>query len=163
VPAPYAGCPRPGWKLSARVLEEEAQHLPRGVRPSRVGVGASGAASRPGVSGAMDLPVLKDCPPARVGMDCAGICMSAGNPTAMYFLLQVRSLLLRNDMIAVARVHCAVSMPMKNDGRNSGSVPRDLRSVARPRKNLTTRLASSRRRQTGGHWRPRRRGRNARR
>src|SRR5271165_7257946 len=100
----------------ARVLEEEAQHLPRGVRPSRIGVGASGAAPRPGVSGTMDLPVLKDCPPARVGMDCAGIGMASGHPTAMHVLLQVRSPLLRNDMIAVARMHCVVSIPMKNDG-----------------------------------------------
>src|SRR5258707_7485361 len=89
-------------RLSAWVLEEEAQHLPRGVRPSRIGVGASGPASRPGVSGTMDLPVLKDCPPA-VGMDCAGIGMSSGYPPAMHVLLQVRSPLLRNDMIAVAR------------------------------------------------------------
>jgi len=56
-----------------RVLEEEAQHLSRGVWALRIGVGANGAASRPSMSGSMDVPVLKDCPPARVGMDSARI------------------------------------------------------------------------------------------
>jgi hypothetical protein len=55
------------------MLEEEAQHLSRGVRALRIGVGASGAASRPSMSGSMDVPVFKDCPPARVGMDSARI------------------------------------------------------------------------------------------
>jgi len=59
--------------LRGRVLEEEAQHLSRGVRALRIGVGANGAASRPSMSGSMDVPVLKDCPPARVGMDSARI------------------------------------------------------------------------------------------
>jgi hypothetical protein len=45
------------------VIEEEAQHLPRGVRPARISVGASGAASRPSVSGSVDFPVLKDSRP----------------------------------------------------------------------------------------------------
>ena len=115
----------------ARVLEEEAQHLPCGVRTSWIGVGASGAATRPGVSGTMDLPMLKHSAPARVGMDCAGICMSAGNPTAMYFLLQVRSPLLRNDTIAVARMHCVVSITMKNDRRDSRPALQDRRNVAK--------------------------------
>jgi hypothetical protein len=56
-----------------RVLEEEAQHLSRGVWALRIGVGANGAASRPSMSGSMDVPVLKDCPPARVSMDSARI------------------------------------------------------------------------------------------
>ena len=56
-----------------RVLEEEAQHLSRGVWALRIGVGANGAASRPSMSGSMDVPALKDCPPARVGMDSARI------------------------------------------------------------------------------------------
>jgi hypothetical protein len=115
-----------------RVLEEEPQHLPRGVRPSRIGIGASGAAARPGVSGTMDLPVLKDCPPARVGMDGAGIGMSSGYPTATHGPSQVRSPLLRNNTIAVARMHCVVSIPMKNDGRDSRPVLQDRRNIAEP-------------------------------
>jgi hypothetical protein len=45
--------------------------------------------------------------------------MSSGYPTAMRILSQVRSPVLRNDMIAVARMHCVVSIPVKNDGRDS--------------------------------------------
>ncbi len=116
------------------MLEEEAQHLPRSVRPSRIGVGAGGAASRPGMSGTMDHPVLKDCPPARVGMDRAGIGMASRHPTAMHFLLQARRPLLRNDMIAVARMHCVVPIPMKNDGRDSRPTLQHRRNVAGPRR-----------------------------
>src|SRR5712691_3062355 len=109
------------------MLEEEAQHLLRGVRSLRIGVGACGASSRPGVSGTMDFPVLKDCPAARVGMDCAGIGMSSWHPTTMHILLQIRSPLLRNDMIAITRMHCVVSIPVKDDGRDSRLVPRNRR------------------------------------
>jgi hypothetical protein len=59
------------------VLQEEAKHLPRSVRPPRIGVGTSSAASRPSVSGPMDLPMFKDCPAAHVGMDSASIGMSS--------------------------------------------------------------------------------------
>lgn len=83
-------CKRPSWQRRHWMLEEEAQHLPRGVRPSRIGVGAGGAASRPSVSRAMDIPLFKDCPPARVAMDRAGIGMSSGYPTAMHLPLQIR-------------------------------------------------------------------------
>src|SRR5579871_970083 len=38
-----------------RMLEEEAQHLPRRVRPARIGVGAGWAASRPGVAGTVNI------------------------------------------------------------------------------------------------------------
>ena len=118
--------PRPDFRRNAHskggravpVFEEEAKHFPRGVRPSRIGVGAGGTASRPSVSGAMDFPVLKHRPPARVGMDGAGKSMSSRRPTAMYFLLQLRSSSLRNDMVAVTRMHCVVLVPMKDDGRD---------------------------------------------
>ena len=51
-----------------RLLEEEAEHLPRGVGPSRIGVGSGGAAARPGMAGAMDHPLLKHRLPIRVGV-----------------------------------------------------------------------------------------------
>jgi hypothetical protein len=48
------GIPADWVRLNARstpkqMLEEEAQHLPRGVRAARIGVGAGGTASRLGV------------------------------------------------------------------------------------------------------------------
>ena len=56
--------------------EEEAQHFPRRVRASRVGVGAGGTASRPCVAAAMNVPVFGNHPPARVGKAGAGIGMA---------------------------------------------------------------------------------------
>src|SRR5882757_9266998 len=98
------------------MLEEKPQHLSRGVRPARIGVGAGGAASRPCVSGAMDLPVLKDRPPARVGTDRSGIGMAARYPTTKHLLSQTRrSHGLGDDMIAVAGMHGGVAIAMKND------------------------------------------------
>src|SRR5260370_703587 len=115
------------------MLEEEAQHLPRGVRPSRIGVGASGAASRPCVSGSMDVPVLKHCSPGGVGMDGAGMGMSSRYATVMYLLLGVRgSPRPRHDMVAVAGMHCGVPIAMKNDGGDNQPVSRNRRNVAEP-------------------------------
>src|SRR4051794_30843086 len=58
------------WK---RVLEEETQHFLGGVRSSRISVGSRLTASRPRVSSSVDVPVLKNCPPTRVGLNRAGI------------------------------------------------------------------------------------------
>jgi hypothetical protein len=52
---------------SERMLEEETQHFLRRVRASRIGVGASRTAARPGVAGTMNVPVFRDRPPAPVG------------------------------------------------------------------------------------------------
>ena len=46
------------WLLSERVLEKETEHFPSSVRPSRIGIGSGGAASRPSVAGSMDIPLL---------------------------------------------------------------------------------------------------------
>ena len=54
------------------MLEEEAQHFPRRVRPSRIGVGAGRTAAQPRVAGTMNVPVFGD-QPAPVGKDGAGI------------------------------------------------------------------------------------------
>jgi hypothetical protein len=61
--------------------EEKTQHLPRGVRSLRISVGARGAASRPRVAGAVDILVLQDFAPARVGMSRACICSPLGFST----------------------------------------------------------------------------------
>jgi len=51
------------------MLEEEAEHLLRGVGPSRIGVRAGGAAARPSVTGSVDDPLLEDRLPARVSVE----------------------------------------------------------------------------------------------
>src|SRR5438477_345977 len=98
-----------------RVFEEEAQHLPRGVRSPGIGVGAFRAASRPGVSGAMDVPVFQDCAPVGIAMDGAGIGVASLDPGAMHLLLRARgSPGLFDDVIAVAGMHGDIPIAMKN-------------------------------------------------
>jgi hypothetical protein len=58
--------------------------------------------------------------------------MSPGYLTAMHFLLQLRDPVLRNEMIAVARMHYGVLIAMKNDGRDSRPVSQNRRHVAGP-------------------------------
>src|SRR5258705_13909137 len=110
----------PLWE---RMLEEETQHFPRCVWSSRISVGARRAASRPCVSGSVDVPVLKDFPPTRVGMDRAGIGMPSRYPPVMHLLLRARvSRRLLKKMVAVAWVHRDVAIAMKNNGRDGGPV-----------------------------------------
>jgi hypothetical protein len=43
--------------------------------------------------------------------------------------MQVPGSIFRNDMITIARMHRIVSIPMKNDGRDTGSIRQDRRSA----------------------------------
>src|SRR5580700_5563243 len=108
------------------MLKEETQHFPRCVRSSRIGVGARRAASRPSVSSSVDVPVLEDSAPTRVGMDRAGIGVPSGYPSAMHLLLRARRSdgLLKN-LIAVVRMHRRVAIAVKNNGRDSWPVTRN--------------------------------------
>src|SRR5437660_679815 len=113
------------------VFEEEAQHFPRGVRSSRIGEGAGGAAARPRVCGSMDFPMLKDCAAARVRMDRSGIGMSSRDPTAMHRFSRVcGSLRPRDDMIGVARMYRGVVIAVKNDGRDRLPISENRRNMA---------------------------------
>src|SRR6478672_11294508 len=105
------------------MLEEETQDFPGCVRSSRIGVGARRTASRPCVSGSVDIPVLKNSAPTRVGMDRAGIGMPSRYPPAMHFLLRARrSQRLLKNMIAVVWMHRNVAIAVKNNGRDRGPV-----------------------------------------
>src|SRR6202043_1941187 len=114
------------WLLWERMLEEETQHFPRCVRSSRISVGARRAASRPCVSSSVDVPVLKDSAPTRVGMDRAGIGMSSRYPPAMQVLLRARrSHRLFKNLIAVVWMHRYVAIAVKNNGRDRWPVTWD--------------------------------------
>jgi hypothetical protein len=105
--------------LWERMLKEETQHFPRGVRSSRISVGASRAASRPRVSSSMNVPVLKNSASARIDMDRAGKGVSSGYPPAMHLLLRARcSHRLLKNMIAVVWMHRDVAITVKNNGRD---------------------------------------------
>src|ERR1700730_552618 len=107
------------WLLWARMLEEEKQHSIRCVRSSRISVGARRAASRPCVSSSVDVPVLEDSTPTRVGMDRAGIGMPSRYAPAKHFLLRARrSHRLLKNLIAVVWMHRNVAIAVKNDGRD---------------------------------------------
>src|SRR6266446_6230114 len=108
------------WEL---MLKEETQHFPRCVRSSRISVGARRAASRPCVSSSVDVPVLKDFPPTRVGMDRAGISMPSRYPPAMHLLLRARvSRRLPKNLIAVVWMRRNVAIAVKNNGRDKWPV-----------------------------------------
>src|SRR6202051_435229 len=100
------------------MLEEETQHFPRRVRPSRIGVGANGTAARPRVAGTMNVPVFGDRPPAGVGKDGAGIGMAVGHPAAKHLRCRTRRFgeLLENP-VAVVGMHRGVAIAMENDRR----------------------------------------------
>ena len=107
------------WLLWERMLEEETQHFPRGVRSSRISVRANRAATRPCVSSSVDVPVLENSAPARVSMDRTGIGMPSSYPSAMHFLLRARrSHKLLKNMIAVVWMHRSVAITVKNNGRD---------------------------------------------
>ena len=111
------------WLPRERMREEEAQHFPRCVRSSRISVGPRGAASRPCVSSSMDIPVLKDSAPARVGNDRAGIGMPSGHPPAMHLLLRSRcSDRLLENLIAIVGMHRRVAIAVENNGRDGRPV-----------------------------------------
>jgi len=71
----------------------------------------------------MNIPVLKDFAPARVGMDHAGISMPTGYASAMHFLLRGRrSHGLLKKMIAVAWMYRNVAIAMKDNSRDARPV-----------------------------------------
>src|SRR5258706_4904332 len=101
------------------MLEEETEHFPPCVGSPRISVGARRAASRPCVSSSVDVPVLKDSAPTRVGMERAGVGMPSRSPPTMHLLWCFRrsDSLLKNS-IAVVWMHCNVAVAVKNNGRD---------------------------------------------
>ena len=78
------------------MIEEEAEHLLRGVGPSRIGVGAGGAAARPTMASSVNDPLLEDRPPACVSVKGAAVGMPAGYPAVLHRCLQVRGQFARD-------------------------------------------------------------------
>jgi len=67
-----------GACLGKRVLQEEPNHLGRGVGSLRKGVGTGGAAARPSVAGAMNDPLFHYRLAAGIGMQYAARRSSTG-------------------------------------------------------------------------------------
>src|SRR5271156_1668056 len=101
------------------MIEEETQHFSARVRPLRIGVRTGGTASRPGVAGTVNVPMLGDRPAARADNDRAGIGMAVAYSTAKY--LRRRTLRFGGPLhnsVAVLRVHRGVAIAVENDGRH---------------------------------------------
>ena len=108
------------------MIEEEAQHFPRRVRPLRIGVGAGGTASRPGVAGTVDIPVLGDrrARPRRSGSCGYRHARRVLVPRCTFvFVSSLRGLL--DNSVAVVRMHGGVAIAMENDGRHGRSAIRN--------------------------------------
>ncbi len=120
---------RPGM----RMLEEEAEHLPRSIGPSRIGEGASGAAARPTMASSVNDPLLEDRPPGCASVDGTAVGMPAGYSSVLHPDLQVHGHVrprLRDDLIGVSRVHRLVLIPMEHDCRDDPPVLPTVRRAA---------------------------------
>src|SRR4051812_12742451 len=96
------------------MLEEEAQHLPCGVRPSGIGVRTGRTAARPRVPGSVDFPMLENDVSSCIGVDGAGVGVAPSYPTAIYRPRIRGGRALGNDPISVTRVHRRVAVSMKD-------------------------------------------------
>ena len=107
------------------MIEKEAEHLTRGVGPSRIRVGPGGAATRPGMAGSVDVPLLEiACPLASAWRVRLYACLPAPDHNAL-FCDGRSNLPLRDDVIAVAGVDRGVMISMEHDGGdNRASAPR---------------------------------------
>ena len=116
-----------------RMFEEEAEHLARGVGPPWIGVGAGGAAARPGMARSVDDPPLENRHPARVGVEDPAVGVPAGNLAALHSRRQADDLgrgRLRDDLFAVAGMHRGVLVAVEHDRRNdSPGLPRAIRTA----------------------------------
>src|SRR5271170_7609377 len=84
------------------------------------------------VSSPVDVPVLKDSAPTRVGMDRAGIGMPSRYPPAMHLLLRARrSHRLLKNLIAVFWMHRNVAITVKNNGRDRRPVTQNYPFIRR--------------------------------
>src|ERR1700750_3055722 len=100
------------------MLEKEAQHFRRRIRSLLVRIGSGRTAARPGVAGAVDVPVLQNLALA----NCegrAGIRVRSRNLPVMYLL---SSLCPSNGMFdnigPIVRMHGSVTVAVKDNGRD---------------------------------------------
>src|ERR1700730_1590732 len=108
------------------VIEKEPEHLPRGVRSLRIRVRPGGTATRPGVARSANEPLLEDCLPASVMMQEPAVAAATRYPTFLNRCSHVdvqRFPELRDDVIAVMRMHRRVLISMENNRRDDARTP----------------------------------------
>src|SRR4051812_16222729 len=65
--------PPPPERSGASMLQEEAEHLPRSIRPGRIGIGASLRPAGPGMARSFDRPLLDQHLARGIAADRTGI------------------------------------------------------------------------------------------
>ena len=114
------------------MLRKETQYLPRGVWTLRISIAGTCLPSGPGVTCAVDLPLL--CHRAAVGVATGGhtVVSTARHGVAPCSATKVphSGQSLRQGCGAIARMHCGVSLALKDDRRKGGLVRRGFGSAA---------------------------------
>ncbi len=114
------------------MLQEEAQHLLRGIGPARIGVGARGAAAKPGMAGAVDHPLLDHRLPIRVNMQRTAVGVTTGNLAFLGVYPERRTpRRLSNDRVAITWVDRGVPVAMEDNGRNDPPLRPGWRGASR--------------------------------
>ena len=94
------------------MIGEEAEHLPRGIRPLGVRIGSGRTPSRPSVAGAMYIPLLDHGPALAVDVARAPVAVAAGDLPIFDFgphRCGVQD--LRRDLVTVDRIDGRVTVP----------------------------------------------------
>ena len=115
------------------VIEKEAEHFSRRIRSLRIGVGTGGTAARPGMTGAVNDPLLENGVAARIAVDGAGVGATAGDPAVLDRYSCIggqRFLQLGNDLVAVAGVHCRVLVTVEHNRRYDPRISRSAGQIA---------------------------------
>ena len=118
------------------LLVEEPHHLRRGVGAFDVGVGASAAPSRPGVSEAVDGPLLHNGTAVGVALSSASVSVTIGDLPLSHRDRRVsRSRrvsvagsavprpVVGEQLFGVARVYGCVAVSVEHNGRNHACGP----------------------------------------
>src|SRR6266404_8224986 len=101
------------------MFEKEAQHLPRGVGPLRIGIGTGAAATGPGMTGTVDGPRLQHHLPARIGVERPRIGVPTRHLAMLHYTLELRARAqLPENLLGIARMHDSVVISVEDDRRN---------------------------------------------
>ena len=105
-----------------RMFPKEPQHFSSSIGAARIGVGAHCATAKPGVTSAVDNPLLNDRPLVRVFIQRSTECMAARNLALLNMWLKRGGLpRLRHDRMAVLRIDRGIPVAMKHNSRNDPS------------------------------------------
>ena len=110
--------------------EEKTQHFPRCVRSLRICVGTRRATSRPRMASAVNLPMLQDFAPARVGMGRTGVVVASRYLPAVHCFLRARPTYdLFKNLAAIVWMYGGIAVTVKNNCGNRRTVTENVPST----------------------------------